>query len=209
MNVARIRELLERPSAGAAVEPILPGVEQTSDWTITRELARFLALLILDTRPQSVLEFGAGTSSLLLARALELAGGGALTSVEHKPQHVDWAAVEQVDGVDARMVVSPLRPRVGRRGFRWEYVAAHESVAARGPYQLVLIDAPPRRFRRDGSFALAYRSLAPGAVIVLDDAGRKEERRSIRRWAARYAGIRLVVHEAGFGGKGVAVLTYS
>ncbi len=179
-----------------------------SDWAITPELSFFLARLVLEDGRRSLLEFGAGTSSLLLGRALERAGGGRLTSVEHKPEHsVDaWGEVERLRNVDARLVASPLGLRLGGLRPMWVYTRAADALAARAPYDLVLIDAPPRRYRRDGPMHMARPHLAPGALVVLDDAARPEERASVEGWLDRYAELELVLHDVDFGGKGVAVL---
>src|SRR3954466_277340 len=52
-------------------------------WAIGPALSRFLNALIRHARPQSVLEFGPGRSSLVIARALVSNGGGRVTSIEH------------------------------------------------------------------------------------------------------------------------------
>jgi hypothetical protein len=71
---------------------------------------------------------------------------------------------------------------------------------------VVLVDAPPGRLGRDGSLHLAADFVCPGGVIVLDDAGRPSERRTIGRWLSQYRGLRLVVDDRHFGRYGVAVL---
>ena len=49
-------------------------------------------------------------------------------------------------------------------------------------------------------------ALRPGALVVLDDAGRREERSAIRRWLLTYVGLELVVYDPTFGRRGVAIL---
>jgi predicted O-methyltransferase YrrM len=53
----------------------------------------------------NILEFGAGSSSLVLATALSAAGGGKLTSVEQNPQWCieKWAIVKQKENVDCHI----------------------------------------------------------------------------------------------------------
>jgi hypothetical protein len=86
------------------------------------------------------------------------------------------------------------------------YATAQRTVAARGPYDLVFVDAPQRYYGRDGVLPLVAGSLCPGALLVLDDAGRDGERSAIQRWLRTYAGLELVVFDPRFGRYGVAIL---
>jgi predicted O-methyltransferase YrrM len=54
-----------------------------SAWALPTEMARILAHLILQITPSSVLEYGSGQSSVVLAAALAESGGGMLTSIDH------------------------------------------------------------------------------------------------------------------------------
>jgi predicted O-methyltransferase YrrM len=189
------------------IEEILPPDVRSP--VISRDLARLIARLVVRGNARSILEFGAGTSSLIFARALARVGGGKLTSIEHQPQYSreSWRAVEGFSGVDARLIVAPLRRRVTREGLYWWYEGASETLAARGPFDLVLVDAPPKSFGRDTPLFEALPHLAERAVIVLDDAGRRREIRIVGRWLRSVIGIESLVHHRTFGGRGVAILT--
>src|SRR5207302_2434819 len=86
-------------------------------WAIDAALARVLVNAVI-LGAGSVLEFGAGMSSVVLATALDAAGGGKLTSVEQDPSWCaeEWAAVQLFDKVDAQLVVSSPTDRIGRLG---------------------------------------------------------------------------------------------
>jgi hypothetical protein len=73
----------------------------------------------------------------------------------------------------------------------------------------VLVDAPQWYVGRDGALPLILHSLAPGALIVVDDAGRNQEQWAIRRWLQTYAGLSLVCYQKEFGTYGVAVLAFN
>ena len=204
---AALGDLLRRTDVPAGVEELLP--PQPDLWAITPELGRFLARLIVERRPRSVLEFGAGSSSVIAAHALSLIGGGRLTSLEAHPEWCAerWATVEEQAGVDSRLIGSGLEFRLDRRGARYEYAEARAALPGRAPYDMVFVDGPPWFCGRDGALHSAIAHLAPGAVIVLDDAARPGERRTIGRWLRNFPGLRLAVHDPGFG-RGVAVLTF-
>jgi hypothetical protein len=111
--------------------------------------------------------------------------------------------------VDAELIVAPLRRRFTRDGLYWWYEGASKALAARGPFDLVLVDAPPKSFGRDSPLFEALPHLSRRAVIVLDDAGRRRETRIVGRWLRSVAGIESLVHDRAFGGRGVAILTFT
>ena len=190
------------------VECVLP--DGSSAWPITPGMGRLLARLVVQGRRRRILEFGAGSSSLVFARALSLVGGGRLTSLEQEPAWCAdrWRIVRAQDGVDAELV--PVRPRLtlGRAGVAHVFTDARAAVARRAPYDLVFVDAPQGWYGRDGALPLALPHLAPGAWIVLDDAQRGQEQWTVSRWLDACPALRLVAFDPEFGGRGMAILRY-
>lgn len=145
-----------------------------------------------------VVELGAGVSTVVLARLMRERGGH-LTSLEHDP---DWARVvssqlerEGLDGV-ARLVSARLEPHpLALDGAPWYAASSLEGLPASG-VELLLVDGPPgygagmARSRYPALPALAER-LAPGAVVVLDDAERPGEREIVERWQHELPGWRF------------------
>ena len=192
-----------------SVEEVLP--DGSSPWPISRELGRLLFNILSGSQRHNVLEIGAGSSSLVIARTLELQGGGRLTSIEQNPKWCaePWAEVKRTRDVDAEMIVAQPRPMLTRFGPVYGFAAAARSIAARGPFDFVLVDAPQAYFGRDGALPLVRPHLSDGALIVLDDAGREMERWTLFRWLRSYpASLRLVSFDAAFGERGVAILQY-
>ena len=193
----------------AVVAPVLP--DGSSPWPISVELARLLGRLVLAEDRRSVLEFGAGRSSLVVATALAARDGGRLTSLE---QDVTWCAelwdrvVAVGSGVDAEL--TPVTPRLG-----WSPIGLHhryevdDLLARRGPFDLVVVDAPQYWYGRGGALPTVRPHLADGALVVLDDAARKGERWALYRWLRTYPGLELLAYDASFGGRGVALLRWN
>lgn len=204
-----ITKLIEQPALPALLEEKLPDV--SNPWAISPDTARLLAGLVLMRRPKHVLEFGAGASSLMLAHALTHVGGGCLTAVEQSPQWCaqQWREVERLSAVDTAMIVGRPRLVIDRRGAYQGFPDAASSLADRGPFDLVLIDAPQHYYGRDGSLHIALQHLSPGALIVLDDATRAGERATIRRWQDLYPGLSLVFMSPEHGRNGLAVFEFS
>lgn len=196
---------------GGAIHPDVQAAlrDDLTQWAIPRELACFLARLVQEGSYSSVLEYGAGQSSIILARALALAGGGRLTSVDHEERYCRsaWQEVRTVARVEAQLLLCPLRLRMGRAGLYYRYAGAAGAIRARGPYDLVLIDGPPGAYGRDAPLHDAYQSLRPGGLVVLDDAARVGEQAAIRRWLSVYPGLNLVLFDTSFG-RGIAVLRH-
>ena len=94
---------------------------------------------IEELRPATVVELGAGASSLVCARALQRNGGGTLHSYDQHAQFVsatrDW--LEDFD-VDARIVHAPLRAQADHWPGAW-----YELSDVPASIDLLVIDGPP------------------------------------------------------------------
>ena len=189
----RVRRLYESNELPFDVDAVLP--RDRNPWSVSDPMARLLVRLVVDLPCRSVLEFGAGWSSVVLANALQAAGGGRLTSVEHQTDYLGdcWDRVARTPLVDATLVVRPLASQLSRHGLLWRYAGLARSIAARAPFDLVVIDAPPGVYGRSAPLFDVYALLAPGAVIVLDDARRPREQTAVARWLATFPGLQLVV----------------
>ena len=152
-------------------------------------LERLLALVPAGDR--LVVECGSGESTIAIARLLRARGRGRLQALEHYPA---WASdirrrLEAERLADRAAVIdAPLMPDPGAEpGCEWYSRAALERLGE--PIDLLLVDGPPsgepgrERSRYPALPALEAR-LAPGAAVVLDDAGRPGERWVLERWEA-------------------------
>ncbi len=199
------------------VPPVPPTLRQAlpanrNAYEISPELGALLADLVVNQGRRRVLEFGAGASSRVHAAALAEVGGGMLTAVEQDPGWCAkvWAEVEQFgrNGVDARMIPAAVRLTFASWGIGYAQPGALPEVARRAPYDLLLIDAPGGGYGRLGTLPLAAPLLAPGAVIVMDDAGGTASRWVLASWLRRYPGLRLTAYDPAYGKRGVALLRW-
>lgn len=137
---------------------------------------------ILDWLPQtsgSIVECGSGISTLLLATAAMLSGRK-ICSLEHDTA---WAAfIEQRTPNRLRSRVSlSVRPLTNYGEFEWYSI---DPAATPGSIGFVVCDGPPAA-TRGGRYGLAPvlgNQLAAGAIILLDDTQRSEERAILERW---------------------------
>jgi hypothetical protein len=148
-----------------------------------------------------VLECGSGLTTLLVGL---LAGrrGFETWSLEH---HAGWharvaSALEEQNVPRARVVVAPLK---SYGAFSWYDPPLAEMPEA---FRLVVCDGPPGDTPggRYGLLPVMRGRLPAGAVVLLDDAERPDERAVLGRWSDEY-GVRFELRETGEGAYAVAV----
>jgi predicted O-methyltransferase YrrM len=158
----------------------------------------FLTLIsdhVLDLKPQSVMELGAGASSLIIARALQINGTGSLLSID---QHKEFSAATQEwlleHGLSGEIRHAPLRPApAGWPGVWYDHGPLPDSI------DLLVIDGPPWTIHPyvRGSAETLFDRIALGGVILLDDAARPGERIVARRWRKRWPGFEFKLVHSG------------
>lgn len=141
-----------------------------------------------ELRPATVVELGAGASTLVCAAALARNGGGRLVSYD---QHGDFVAATRAwlhdEGAAADLRHAPLtRPAPGGWPGAWY---ALEDVPER--IDLLVIDGPPWAVHPyvRGAAEVLFERLSPGAVVLLDDGARPGERIVAARWRRRWPDI--------------------
>ena len=159
----------------------LPGdaLPHLGSWKADTGLLTLLLDHVLAHRPRLVVEFGMGASTLVLARALQLAGGGRLISFD---QHADFVAATgswlAEHGLRAELHAVALRPAEGWPGLWYDHGPLPSDI------ELLLVDGPPWAVHplTRGAAATLFDRIAPGGTLMLDDGARPGERLVARRW---------------------------
>jgi predicted O-methyltransferase YrrM len=153
-------------------------------WKADTGLLKLVAEHIIEERPKVVVEFGTGASTLIVARALEIAGGGEFISFEQNPDFVqatrDWLAQH---GLAADLRPVPLRSSpTGWPGLWYDHGDLPDRI------DFLLIDGPPWTIHplTRGSAEVVFDRIAPGGTIMLDDAARPGERVVAGRWRKKW-----------------------
>ncbi len=158
------------------------------DWSIDSFLGRQLIQLLLEQRPKCIVELGSGSSTILIARALELLGENDVThiAVDHEEKYLGLTRdIAALNGVSDRVefLHCPL-VRYESLDKLW-YGGLAEKLADR-KIDLLIIDGPPGTLQpmsRYPAIPLLLPQLNSHCTIILDDAIRPEEQNIARRWA--------------------------
>jgi predicted O-methyltransferase YrrM len=153
-------------------------------WKADAGFLRLIESHIRRLRPQTVVEFGAGASSLVAAQALARNGSGVLLSFD---QHRDFADQTQAwlasHGLHAHVRNAPLVEARGTWSGQWY---DHGQLPER--IDLLIVDGPPWTVHplTRGSAESLFDRIPPGGAVLLDDAARPGERIVAAIWRKRW-----------------------
>ena len=167
-------------------------------WKADTGLLALVADHIIEHRPKLVVEFGTGASTLIVARALQMAGGGSpcghFVSFDQHPAFAranrEWLAQY---GLEADLRAVPLRPSQGWPGLWYDQGPLPDGI------DFMLIDGPPwtiHPFTR-GAASTLFGQIARGGTVMLDDAARPGERIVARRWRREWPDFDFTLLKSG------------
>lgn len=170
-------------------------------WKADTQFLSHIVSAIALLQPKNIVELGCGASSFIIARALQLHGGGRLDSYD---QHAPFAAATQAwlaeHGLPGTIHHAPLGPAPdGWPGYWYQLSNLPENI------DLLIVDGPPWAIHPHvrGAAASLFGRLRSGGMILLDDAARPGERIVARRWRREYAHIEFALD--GSGAKGTLI----
>jgi rhodanese-related sulfurtransferase len=193
----RIDRLSDDIVDGYALGALAPLSGSFLPWTSsTMRPAAILAIAtdIVINQRRVVVECGSGNSTLFAARALAQHGiDGHVHSLDHDPAWADLTA-RAIAREDLQRWASVTCAPLVDDWYDRELLPAVDGI------ELLVVDGPPAYDRkietsRQPALDVFWGRLAPGATIVLDDAGRRGEKRVIAAWQERH-GIEFS-HEPG------------
>lgn len=151
--------------------------------------------------PLVVVELGSGATSLVIAKALALHGGGYLHSYDqHEPFVQEMREWLVESGLPTRFSHAPL----GLRDPAWPGLW-YDLPDIPAQIDMLVIDGPPwavHPFAR-GMAERLFDRIAPGGIVMLDDAARPGERIVARRWRRKWTNFDFTYE--GDGTKGLLI----
>jgi predicted O-methyltransferase YrrM len=156
---------------------------------------------VLAAKPNLVVECSSGLSTVVIARCLQINGGGRVVSMEHMPQFAEMTRAElKRQGLSDRAVVldAPLIPHVlSGTTFQW-----YRTDALPGePIDLLIVDGPPADTGDSPRYPAGPRlfpRLSSKGAIFIDDAGRPEDIDVIARWRQEFTELIFEVNTQEF-----------
>jgi predicted O-methyltransferase YrrM len=164
----------------------LPG---TRGWAASPDFLMVLARHALDHKPATVVECSSGTSTVVLARCMQLNGGGMVYSLEHDPVYARQTNEQLArHGLSdfAQVLVAPITAAtVGADKWQWY----DRSVLPQISIDMLVIDGPPEStgpLARYPAGPLLFPQLGASAAVFLDDAARPDETAIAAKWQAAF-----------------------
>lgn len=166
-------------------------------WAGSPDFLLAVSNFVTERQPLCVMECSSGVSTLVVARTLQQLGNGRVYSLEHDPKYAeetrsllgkygltDWAVV-----LDAPLVV-------GDDGLKW--YACDRILTDLPIIDMLIVDGPPEMSSELARYPALPRlidRLDNKALIVLDDAGRDDEREIVKRWVCELTPSKHVYHD--------------
>ena len=160
----------------------------TRGWAASPDVLVELVRQVALGRRGTICELGSGVSTIVMAAALRRRGSGRVISFDHDP---DFAALTRLhldaEGLTefADVIDAPLGP-VELDGDIWRWYQIPASVIPE-TIDLLFVDGPPAatsRLARYPALPVLGPALSAGAIVVLDDTYRDDERDIVSRWLA-------------------------
>jgi hypothetical protein len=182
----------------------LPG---TRGWAASPDFLMELVSHTLREKPTIVVECSSGTSTVVLARCMQINGKGKVYSLEHDPIFAEQTKAQLVrHGLSefAEVLVAPLESvKLGDEAWLWY---AYQALPVSAPIDMLVIDGPPDTtgpIARYPAGPALFPRLALNAAVFLDDAKRDSEISILQRWSREFPHL---IHGMAYCEKGCAVL---
>jgi predicted O-methyltransferase YrrM len=171
--------------------PLSAPMPRAGTWAASEDLLLWLVGTILTEQPALVVDLGSGQSSVWMAAAMREAGvRGRVIAIDHDAHYgAQTADLARAQGVQRWLEVrhAPLVDvTIDGRTSAWYDPHVFADVNGIG---LVSVDGPPGQGAvqaRWPALPMLRDRLAPGALVVLDDMIRQDEKDIAEDWAVRY-----------------------
>lgn len=162
------------------------GLPATRGWAASPDFLRLLTKFVLESHPSSVVECSSGLSTLILAACIKTQGHGHVYSLEHDPEFAEKTRnLIQLHGLEAWATVidAPLKELSlpNWKGLWYDMAGLPADVAI----DMLVIDGPPHTtapMARYPALPAMVNRMKPGAIVLLDDADRADEKKAGVLW---------------------------
>lgn len=193
-----LREIRNCADASALAAWLGDRMPPLGTWGIEPDFGRLIADQLL-CEPDTVVECGSGTTTLLIGGFLRRNGHGRSFSLEHDAGFAE-STERQLRGAGLSDVCTVIRAPLRRQAFGGELVSWYDvDRLDKLPeaIDLLVVDGPPMAepWARWPALGVLGDRLRPGATILVDDGRRRAERRTVLRWLSSGADLELFWHD--------------
>ena len=172
------------------VKPRAP-LPYLSGWAAFPELINTILGEVKTLKPDHIIEIGSGSSTIITSYLLEELEKGFIHSLDHdefyggktKTQLVQHGLADYAEIHFTPLVNQP----VGNKKYTWYDLSSFK--LEENSVQLLVVDGPPEKTQQHARYPavpLLSKYLDKNAVIILDDAGRKEEQEIVQMWLKEF-----------------------
>lgn len=144
-----------------------------ADWAISRDLETALIALLEERRPRTVIELGAGLSTILLLRYAEQTGAATIHLDQPGRHHANLLSCLKTAGLSPHFVrACPLVE---------DFYSPSLTADCDSPFDLVIIDGPRGSRARTSAAGVQFlaRVIGRRSIVVADDTNRTPELRLV------------------------------
>ncbi|MGB0347384.1 MAG: class I SAM-dependent methyltransferase [Balneolaceae bacterium] len=188
------------------INPRLP-LPFLSGWAAFPELISTILQHVKSSNPKYIVELGSGSSTIITSYLLEEIGKGKILSFDHDEKYgkiTENRLEEHGLSEFAYVISSPLKTiKIDGNSYNWYDIDVN---LLKDKIDILVVDGPPEKTQKHARYPALpyfYDNLSESAIIILDDAGRTEEKEIVAMWLKKYPEF---THEYIWTEKGISVL---
>lgn len=162
-------------------------------WSLEPDIAAYWVAEVRRQKPDVILELGSGSSSVLIAYALEANKKGKLIAVESSVEYYERtrALLQMHDLMDYVTVIhAPIVALTGDlEGYNWYNPRAIEHAVGGDMIDMLIVDGPPgglNRWARYPALPMVAEKITNTTTILLDDLDREDEKGIASEWSKKF-----------------------
>lgn len=161
-------------------------------WVISPDLGKIIVDLVLEKKPKIILEASSGVSTIIASYCLKQLGEGTVISLEEENKYAEVsnnALIKHGLKDIANVIHAPLK-EIEIEGKKWIWYDLTKIKDIKS-IDMLIIDGPAQYGReqpmiRYPALPLLFDSLSDEAIIILDDADRKDEKNIVELWLKQF-----------------------
>jgi predicted O-methyltransferase YrrM len=152
--------------------------------------------LITTKKPNQIVEFGSGLSTLFIAYCIHGLGQGSIISYDHDKRFAELNNKILLDhGLSnyAKVIYAPLKTMTIHQS-KWLWYKPNNDTFP-DHIDFLVIDGPPRKTQKLARYPALhaiYNKLSVNATIVLDDSSRKDEKNILKKWQEEFSQLSTI-----------------